>query len=151
MGGEEILLPFTNPGELWRRSDRQRMISRELTTLKDKHGETLVLAPMHEEAAMEMLARSISHVDQLPRFFFQFQGKFRDEVLDESGILKAREFMMSDGYSFHRSFAELNNFMPRIFALYSRVFRQLGLRINTTEGSANFTGGTSSYDFSHAP
>jgi prolyl-tRNA synthetase len=147
MGGEEILLPFTNPGELWRRSDRQRMISRELTTLKDKHGETLVLAPMHEEAAMEMLARSISHVDQLPRFFFQFQGKFRDEVLDESGILKAREFMMSDGYSFHRSFAELNNFMPRIFALYSRVFRQLGLRINTTEGSANFTGGTSSYDF----
>jgi prolyl-tRNA synthetase len=147
LGGEEVLLPFINPGELWQRSERNRMISRELTTLKDRYGSQLVLAPMHEEACIEMLIRSIAGVEQLPRFFYQFQGKFRDETLGEAGILKAREFMMSDGYSFHRSFTELNNFMPKIYAVYSRVFRRLGLNITTTEGAANFTGGTSSYDF----
>ncbi len=147
LGGEEILLPLVNPGDLWDRSDRSRMISRELTRFNDHNGNNLVLAPMHEEACIEMLARSISSVEQLPRFFFQFQNKFRDEALDESGLLKAREFLMSDGYSFHRSFTELNNFMPKIFAIFSRIFRQLGLNIASTEGAANFTGGTSSYDF----
>lgn len=147
LGGEEILLPLINPGELWERSGRNEIINQELTILEDRNSQTLILAPMHEEACIEMLRKSVSSVEQLPRFFFQFQAKFRDETLDETGILKAREFMMSDGYSFHRSFAELNNFMPRMFAVYSRVFRQLGLNITSTDGAANFTGGTSSYDF----
>lgn len=147
LGGEEMLLPLVNPAEIWERSGRNVMVSRELTSLEDSKAEPLVLAPMHEEASIRMLSKSISSADQLPRFLYQFQGKFRDEVLDGSGLFKAREFLMNDAYSFHRSFSELNNFLPKIYSVYQRLFLSLGLDVITTEGAANFTGGASSYDF----
>lgn len=147
LGGEEVLLPLVNPGELWETSGRDIMVSEEITWVEDKNNRLLVLAPMHEEASVECMRRSIRSVDQLPRFIYQFQGKFRDEVLSETGLLKAREFIMSDSYSFHRSYTELNNFIPKMFAAYKAIFTGLGLNMITAEGSANFAGASNSYDF----
>lgn len=147
LGGEEVLLPLVNPGNLWETSGRDIMVSDEITWFEDKNNRLLVLAPMHEEASVECMRRSIRSVDQLPRFIHQFQGKFRDEVLSETGLLKAREFIMSDAYSFHRSFTDLNNFIPKMFAAYTAIFTGLGLNIITAQGAANFAGASSSYDF----
>jgi prolyl-tRNA synthetase len=135
------------PERLWETSGRDMMIGDDLKSFHNNDGRAMVLAPMHEEAAVELMRRTITEVDQLPRFLYQFQGKYRDEPVSDQGLVKAREFLMNDAYSFHRSFAELNNFMPRIFAAYQKIFRQMGLNILTTEGAANFTGGTTSYDF----
>ncbi|HUX52112.1 MAG TPA: proline--tRNA ligase [Spirochaetia bacterium] len=147
IGGQEIQLPVVNPRQLWKRSGRDAMVDREMFRFADRHKQELVLAPTHEEAAVEVVRSGIESYRDLPLFLFQFQTKLRDEARPRHGLVRAREFVMSDGYSFHRSFSDLNNFFPKVFSAYLRIFSRCGVPVTPAEAGCGFMGGSKSYEF----
>ncbi len=147
LGGQEVLLPLTNPRELWRRSGRDAIIERDLVRFTDRNGHELVLAPTHEEAAVEALRGSLASYRDLPIFLYQFQTKFRDEERTRCGLVRAREFTMKDAYSFHRSSADLNNFFPRMYGAYMRLFSRCHVPVIAAEAGVGYMGGSKSYEF----
>jgi len=106
--GQEVLTPVVNPRDIWDASGRNRLIGRDMVRFDDRSGRHLVLAPTHEEAMVELVRQGLRSYRDLPVFLYQFQTKFRDEERVRCGLVRAREFIMKDGYSFHRSFADLN-------------------------------------------
>ena len=124
LGGEEFLAPLVNPISIWNKSGRSRMKDNPLVTFRDTQGRTLVLSPTHEEAAVELARSTVLSYRDLPLFIYQFQTKFRDEPRTRLGLIRAKEFVMKDGYSFHRSYADLNNFFPKVFNSYTKIFQR---------------------------
>ncbi|MBT3274319.1 MAG: proline--tRNA ligase [Spirochaetales bacterium] len=147
LAGQEVRVPLVNPLDLWQRGGREAMISNGMARFADRHGRDLVLSPSHEEAMVELVRSGLKSYRDLPIFLFQFQTKFRDEEKPKSGLIRAREFVMKDAYSFHRTYHELNNFFPRVFAAYQRIFARCGLKAVTAEGSVGFMGGEKAYEF----
>ncbi|MBN1648135.1 MAG: proline--tRNA ligase [Spirochaetales bacterium] len=147
LGGQEVLAPLVNPHELWKKSGRSQLIDRALIRFKDRHGRDLVLAPSHEELMVEMVKDVVNSYRDFPVFLFQFQIKFRDEEKVRCGLIRSKEFLMKDAYSFHRSFAELNNFFPKIFAAYERIFKKLDLDVFPAEAGVGYMGGSRAYEF----
>lgn len=149
LDGEEILLPLVTPAGLWSETGRDVVAAEELTYLLDRSDNSLVLAPSHEEALLALIRQVITDPEQLPRFLYQIQLKFRDEDGSHpgSGLVRGREFIMGDGFSIHPSYAGLNNFFPRVFAAFHRIFRRCGIAVFVAEGAANFLGGAGSYEF----
>jgi prolyl-tRNA synthetase len=147
LDGQEVMVPVVNPFELWHRSGRDELVAASLVRFTDRAGREMVLAPTHEEALVELVRMGLNSYRDLPAFFYQFQTKFRDEEKTRCGLVRTREFIMKDGYSFHRSFAELNNFFPRIFAAYERIFRRCGLEVIAAEAGVGYMGGDKSYEF----
>ena len=147
LGGQEVLLPLVNPHEIWRRSGRDRLIKRDMIQFTDRNGKRLVLSPTHEEAMVELLRSTISSYRELPTFLFQFQGKFRDEQRTRCGPVRSTEFLMKDAYSFHRSFVELNNFFPKVFGAYHRIFERCGVPVMAAEAGVGYMGGERSFEF----
>ncbi|MFW5801064.1 MAG: proline--tRNA ligase [Spirochaeta sp.] len=148
--GCEISVPLVNSLEIWEKSGRVESAGRNMIQFTDSHGKDLVLAPTHEEAVVELVRSSLSSYRDLPLFVFQFQQKYRDENRPRHGLLRLREFLMKDGYSFHRNFSGLNNFFPKVFAAYERIFRACGLDVIPVEAGVGFMGGERSYEF-HTP
>ena len=147
LGGEEFLAPLVNPLSIWEKSGRSRMARNPLITFRDVQNRQLVLSPTHEEAAVELARSTVLSYRDLPVFLYQFQTKFRDEAKTRMGLVRAKEFVMKDGYSFHRSSNDLNNFFPRVFNAYMRVFRRCGLPVIPAESGVGIMGGSKAYEF----
>ncbi len=147
LGGQEVMLPLVNPHEIWRRSGRDRMIARDMIQFTDRHGKRLVLSPTHEEAMVELVRSSATSFRDLPTFLYQIQAKFRDEERTRCGPVRTKEFLMKDAYSFHRSFTELNNFFPRVFGAYQRIFARCGVPVIAAEAGVGYMGGERSFEF----
>ncbi|HUX20532.1 MAG TPA: proline--tRNA ligase, partial [Spirochaetia bacterium] len=131
----------------WRRSGRTDLLDRDLLRFQDRSGRELVLAPTHEEAMVELVRSAVSSYRELPIFLFQFQNKFRDEEKTRAGLIRTKEFMMKDAYSFHRSFTDLNNFFPRVFAAYTRIFERCGVTAISAEAGVGYMAGEKAYEF----
>ena len=145
--GQEVLVPLVNPADIWERSGRAALLGEELVQFSDRTGRRLVLAPTHEEAMVDLLRNAATSQRQFPIFLFQFQTKFRNEARPRGGLLRTREFEMSDGYSFHRTFAGLNNFVPRVHEAYLRIFRACNLPVVTAAAAADPLPGDRSLEF----
>ncbi|NOY09527.1 MAG: proline--tRNA ligase [Spirochaetes bacterium] len=147
LGGQEVLVPLINPAEIWKKSGRYEWIHKEMIRFKDRNNHELVIAPTHEEAMIELVKGSLLSYRELPLLLYEFQIKFRDEEKPRGGLMRAKEFLMKDAYSFHRSFYSLNDFFPKIFASYKRIFKKCGIKIITAEAGVGFIGGKKSYEF----
>ncbi|MEE8442018.1 MAG: proline--tRNA ligase [Spirochaetia bacterium] len=147
LGGQEVLLPLTNPRQLWIESGRDAMYGEDMIRFQDRSGKKLVLAPTHEEAMVELVKSVVTSYRELPVFLFQFQSKFRNEERTRGGLMRTKEFVMKDGYSFHRSFTELNNFFPQVFEAYTRIFRACRVPAVPAEASVGLMMGDRSYEF----
>jgi len=147
LGGQEVLVPFVNPRDIWKKSGRDNLIDKELVRFKDRSNRELVLAPTHEEAMVELVRSAINSYRDLPILLFQFQNKFRDEERTRGGLVRTKEFMMKDAYSFHKSYSDLNNFFPKIFASYQNIFQRCGLDIMVANSDVGFMGGEKAYEF----
>jgi prolyl-tRNA synthetase len=147
LDGQEVLLPLVNPLELWKRSGRAGLLGEDMVRFRDSSGKRMVLAPTHEEAMVDLVKSVVSSYRQLPVFLFQFQTKFRNENRPRGGLIRTREFVMKDGYSFHRSRTELNNFFPKVFAAYERIFRACRVPVITADAAVGMMLGDRSFEF----
>lgn len=147
LGGQEVSVPLVTPREFWRKSGRDLWIDRDMVRFEDRSGKELVISPTHEEAFVEILKSSLHSYRDLPLFLYQFQLKFRDEEKPRQGLIRAKEFRMKDGYSFHRSYTDLNNFFPKIYAAYMRIFNRCEIPVRVAEGGVGYMGGEKSFEF----
>ncbi|MFP4373678.1 MAG: proline--tRNA ligase [Spirochaetaceae bacterium] len=148
LGGQEVSVALVNPYELWERSGRAELTGKDLIAFQDRSGRRLVLSPTHEEAMVELVRTCINSYRDLPVFLYQFQTKFRDEARTGHGLVRTKEFVMKDAYSFHRSFADLNNFFPKVFAGYRQIFERCGVAgVQAAEAGVGYMGGDRSFEF----
>ena len=146
-GAQEILMPGVQPAELWEESGRWEKFGPELLRLKDRHERDFCLGPTHEEIITDLVRREIRSYKQLPANFYQIQTKFRDEIRPRFGIMRAREFMMKDAYSFHLTEASLKETYDQMYATYRRIFDRLGLRYRAVLADSGNIGGKVSHEF----
>ncbi|TXT24750.1 MAG: prolyl-tRNA synthetase [Rhodocyclaceae bacterium] len=127
-GALELLMPAVQPAELWQESGRWEQYGPELLRFKDRHQREFVIGPTHEEVITDVVRRDVKSYRQLPIHLYQVQTKFRDEIRPRFGVMRGREFLMKDGYSFHSSFDDLKREYGNMYDTYSRIFTRLGLR-----------------------
>ena len=146
-GAQELLMPVTSPAELWRDSGRWEIYGKELLRFKDRHERDFCLAPTHEEVITDLVRRDVRSYRELPMNLYQIQTKFRDEVRPRFGLMRGREFIMKDAYSFHvdRENAELE--YRNMYDTYSRIFTRCGLRFRAVEADSGAIGGSMSHEF----
>lgn len=146
-GAQEILMPGVLPAELWQESGRWEKYGPELLRLQDRHERNFCLGPTHEEVVTDMVRREIRSYKQLPATFYQIQTKFRDEIRPRFGIMRAREFIMKDAYSFHLTEESLQQAYDEMYATYSRIFDRLGLHYRAVLADAGNIGGDKTHEF----
>jgi prolyl-tRNA synthetase len=146
-GAIELLMPAVQPGELWQESGRWEQYGPELLRLKDRHQRDFVIGPTHEEVITDTVRRDVKSYRQLPVHLYQIQMKFRDEIRPRFGVMRGREFLMKDGYSFHASYADLEREYRNMFDTYSRIFTRLGLAFRAVAADTGSIGGTGSHEF----
>ena len=146
-GAIELLMPAVQPGELWQESGRWEKYGPELLRLKDRHQRDFVIGPTHEEVITDVVRKEVKSYRQLPLHFYQVQAKFRDEIRPRFGVMRGREFLMKDGYSFHTSFADLQREYRNMFETYTRIFTRLGLKFRAVAADTGSIGGTGSHEF----
>jgi prolyl-tRNA synthetase len=146
IGAQEIYAPVVTPAEIWRLSGRRDWI-RELVLFQDRHGRELALSPTHEEAFVEVVRGSLASYRDLPLLLYQFQIKYRDEEKTKDGLVRTREIYMHDGYSFHRNYQGLNNFFPKLFKAYRKIFERCGIHTLAAEAGVGYIGGEKSFEF----
>ena len=146
-GAIELLMPAVQPFELWEESGRGPKYGPELLRFKDRHQRDFVIGPTHEEVITDVVRREVKSYRQLPRHFYQIQTKFRDEIRPRFGVMRGREFLMKDGYSFHTSYADLEREYRNMFDTYSRIFTRLGMRFRAVAADTGAIGGTGSHEF----
>ncbi|CAG9296075.1 proline--tRNA ligase [Celerinatantimonas diazotrophica] len=146
-GAIEISMPVVQPGDLWQESGRWEKYGPELLRIKDRHNRDFVLGPTHEEVVTELVRKEISSYKQLPLNLYQIQTKFRDEVRPRFGIMRSREFIMKDAYSFHLSNESLNETYQVMFEAYCRIFERLGLEFRPVLADNGSIGGNASHEF----
>ncbi len=146
-GAMELLMPAVQPAELWQESGRWEKYGPELLRFKDRHQRDFVVGPTHEEVITDVVRREVRSYRQLPRHFYQIQTKFRDEIRPRFGVMRGREFLMKDGYSFHTSFEDLEREYRSMHDTYSRIFIRLGLRFRAVSADTGSIGGTGSHEF----
>ena len=147
IGCLEILMPAVQPAELWQESGRWQQYGPELLRLKDRHERDFCFGPTHEEIITDLFRREIRSYRQLPVAFYQVQTKFRDEVRPRFGVMRAREFLMKDAYSFHVDQASLQQTYDDMHGAYSRVFTRLGLDFRAVLADTGSIGGSGSHEF----
>ena len=146
-GALELLMPAVQPFELWQESGRGPAYGPELLRFKDRHQRDFVIGPTHEEVITDAVRRDVRSYRQLPIHLYQIQTKFRDEIRPRFGVMRGREFLMKDGYSFHASFEDLQREYGNMYATYSRIFTRLGLRFRAVAADTGAIGGTGSHEF----
>jgi prolyl-tRNA synthetase len=146
-GAEELLMPMVQPAELWRESQRWDAFGPELLRLKDRHQRDFCLGPTHEEVITDLARRELKSYRQLPVNWYQIQSKFRDEIRPRFGVMRAREFIMKDAYSFHLGEACLGRTYQRMYEAYGRVCARLGLSYRAVEADTGSIGGSLSHEF----
>ena len=146
-GAIELLMPAVQPAELWQESKRWEHYGPELLRMKDRHQRDFCFGPTHEEVITDIVRREIRSYRQLPVNFYQIQTKFRDEIRPRFGVIRAREFLMKDAYSFHADKASLDQTYQLMYDTYSRIFTRLGLKFRAVAADPGAIGGTSSHEF----
>ncbi len=146
-GSIELLMPAVQPAELWQESGRWQQYGPELLRIKDRHQREFCIGPTHEEVITDVVRREIRSYRQLPKSFYQIQSKFRDEIRPRFGVMRGREFLMKDAYSFHASFEDLQREYRSMFDTYSRIFTRLGLKFRAVAADTGSIGGTGSHEF----
>ncbi|MGH7832553.1 MAG: proline--tRNA ligase [Candidatus Binatia bacterium] len=146
-GAQELLLPIASPAELWQESGRWEVYGKELFRLKDRHERDFCLGPTHEEVITDLVRRSIRSYRDLPFNLYQIQTKFRDEVRPRFGLMRGREFIMKDAYSFHADVEDARREYENMFAAYKRIFTRCGLGFRPVEADTGAIGGTLSHEF----
>src|ERR1700689_5099072 len=126
-GALELLMPAVQPAELWQESGRWKLYGPELLRIKDRHERDFVIGPTHEEVITDIARRELKSYRQLPVNFYQIQTKFRDEVRPRFGVMRAREFIMKDAYSFHADERSLQQGYAAMRVAYARMFERMGL------------------------
>ncbi|HEY5611774.1 MAG TPA: proline--tRNA ligase, partial [Thermoanaerobaculia bacterium] len=146
-GAVELLMPAIQPAELWMESGRWFQYGKELLRIKDRGDRDFLFGPTHEEVITDAVRDSISSYRQLPINLYQIQTKFRDEVRPRFGLMRGREFIMKDAYSFHASSESLNETYEKMRVAYTRVFQRCGLDHTTVEADTGNIGGSASHEF----
>ncbi|WP_320838400.1 proline--tRNA ligase [Zhongshania sp.] len=146
-GAMEVLMPVAQPAELWQESGRWEQYGAELLRFNDRHGRDFCLGPTHEEVITDLIRNEIKSYKQLPATFYQVQTKFRDEIRPRFGVMRSREFIMKDAYSFHNDQESLQATYDVMHAAYSRIFTRLGLDFRPVIADTGSIGGSGSHEF----
>ena len=146
-GALEVLMPAVQPAELWQESGRWDKYGPELLRLKDRHQRDFCFGPTHEEIITDLARAELRSYRQLPVNFYQIQTKFRDEIRPRFGVMRAREFLMKDAYSFHADHASLGQTYAAMHAAYCRIFRRCGLNFRAVLADTGSIGGSASHEF----
>ncbi|MDQ6970935.1 MAG: proline--tRNA ligase [Mariprofundus sp.] len=146
-GAQELLLPMVQPAELWEKSERMEKYGPELLRFNDRHGHESCLGPTHEEVICDLISRELRSYKQLPMNLYQIQAKFRDEIRPRFGLMRGREFIMKDAYSFHADEASLNAEYDNMFATYCRIFERFSLNFRPVEADGGSIGGSKTHEF----
>ncbi len=146
-GAQEMLMPMVQPAELWQDSGRWDKYGRELLRFTDRHAHDSCLGPTHEEVVCDLVRRELRSYRQMPVNLYQIQAKFRDEVRPRFGLMRGREFIMKDAYSFHADEADLAREYQNMYETYSRIFTRLGLLFRAVEADTGAIGGRASHEF----
>ncbi len=146
-GALEVLMPALHPREIWDRTGRYDVLSEVMFKIEDRQGRHLVLGPTHEEIITDLVSREINSYRQLPRNFYQIQTKFRDEIRPRFGLMRAKEFIMKDAYSFDVDWDAAEKSYQAMYEAYQRIFARCGLRTRVVEADTGAMGGKSSHEF----
>lgn len=146
-GCQEVQLSFVTPIGLWERSGRSEVMGKEMLRIKDRHENEFVLSPTNEEAIVELVKNRVTSYKDLPLNLYQINTKFRDEARPRYGLLRGREFLMKDGYSFHSSKEDMVREFDLMEETYKRIFTRLGLEFRVVEADSGAIGGTGSKEF----
>ncbi|HUM99896.1 MAG: proline--tRNA ligase [Halothiobacillaceae bacterium] len=147
IGALELLMPAIQPAELWQESGRWQKYGPELLRVKDRHSREFCVGPTHEEVITDYTRRELKSYRQLPLCYYQVQTKFRDEIRPRFGVMRAREFIMKDAYSFHADVESLKATYQAMFDAYCRIFTRLGLKFRAVEADTGSIGGNGSHEF----
>lgn len=146
-GALEILMPTVQPAELWEESERWQQYGPELLRMRDRHNRDFCLGPTHEEVMTDIARKELSSYKQLPINYFQIQTKFRDEIRPRFGVMRAREFIMKDAYSFHMDQASLQSTYEVMFNAYCKIIDRIGLEYRPVSADSGSIGGSTSHEF----
>jgi len=146
-GAIELAMPAVHPAELWQESGRWEQYGPELLRFKDRHQRDFCFGPTHEEVVSDLVRQQVRSYRQLPLNLYQIQTKFRDEIRPRFGVMRAREFVMNDAYSFHADEASLEQTYRAMIDCYSRIFTRLGLKFRAVAADTGAIGGTGSHEF----
>jgi prolyl-tRNA synthetase len=146
-GALELLMPAVQPKELWDETGRWAVFGPQMLKIQDRHERDFCFGPTHEEVITDIARREVSSYKQLPLNFYQIQTKFRDEIRPRFGVMRAREFLMKDAYSFHSSLESLEQTYAEMHAAYSNIFSRLGLKFRAVKADSGAIGGDGSQEF----
>jgi len=146
-GAQELLLPIVSPADLWQESGRWEVYGKELVRFKDRHERDFCLGPTHEEVITDLVRRVVRSYRELPFNLYQIQTKFRDEVRPRFGLMRGREFIMKDAYSFHVSQEDCQREYAKMLETYKRIFTRCGLTFRPVEADTGAIGGNLSHEF----
>lgn len=146
-GAIEVLMPAVQPAELWQETGRWDVFGPQMLKIKDRHEHDFCFGPTHEEIITDIVRREIKSYRQLPLNFYQIQTKFRDEIRPRFGVMRAREFLMKDAYSFHTDENSLMQTYQLMYETYSRIFTRLGLKFRAVAADTGAIGGSGSHEF----
>lgn len=146
-GALELLMPAVQPKELWEETGRWAVFGPQMLKIRDRHERDFCFGPTHEEVITDIARREIRSYKQLPLNFYQVQTKFRDEIRPRFGVMRAREFVMKDAYSFHTSLESLQDTYETMYQAYSNVFNRLGLKFRAVRADTGAIGGDGSHEF----
>ena len=146
-GAQEVLMPIASPAELWKETGRWDFYGKELFRFKDRHEREFCLGPTHEEVITDLIRREVRSYRQLPLNCYQIQTKFRDEIRPRFGLMRGREFIMKDAYSFDRDEEGAKLSYQKMYDAYHRIFQRCGLTFRAVQADTGLIGGTSSHEF----
>ena len=146
-GATELSMPVVQPAELWQESGRWSAYGPELLRFQDRHKRDFIIQPTSEEVITDIARAELRGYRKLPVHFYQIQTKFRDERRPRFGVMRGREFIMKDGYSFHADYADLEREYRNMYDTYTRIFTRLGLKFRAVAADTGAIGGTGSHEF----
>ena len=146
-GAQEVLLPALQPSELWKETGRYADLGEDMVKFIDRHNKETVMGPTHEEVITDLVRNNVKSYKELPLILYQIQTKFRDEMRPRSGVLRSREFIMKDAYSFDRDTAGLDKSYQKMYDAYNAIFTRCGLKFLAVEADTGIMGGDVSHEF----
>ena len=147
IGGMELLMPAVQPAELWQETGRWETFGNQLLTMQDSNDRAYCFGPTHEEVITDLMRQEVQSYKELPLTFYQIQTKFRDEIRPRFGVMRAREFLMKDAYSFHVDHASLEETYQNMYGAYCKIFDRMGLHYRAVEADTGAIGGAVSHEF----